>query len=302
MKYQKIFHRSTIFLFVLVLSLAGCGGPPPEPAQPTPTPEPSPTPLPTPDHSILAADMRKDSPEKSSVVYTLPGMDQVTVANIEYKDGLTMDVYYPHNFNFEKNLPMVIFVNGFPDEVVTEWFGAGLKDTGIYISWGQLVAAAGMSAITYEVNEPDVDIYDLLNYVQANAAELRLDKDRICIWSSSGNTPTAVIALTDTTKAYRDSLACTVLYYGYTPLTVDAKGLSADIPWFIVKAGTDDPSLNFKLDNLIRKIRAADVPLELVEYEEGIHGFDVEQDTDESRAIIQKSLEFMKTHLQNEQQ
>lgn len=288
-----------LLLTVFVILLSGCGA---LVAEPTPTPIPTLTPMPTPDHSILAADMRKDSPEKSSVVYTLPEMDQITVANVAYKDVLTMDVYYPQNFSFDQNLPVVIFVNGFPDEVAAEMLGAGLKDTGIYISWGQLVAAAGMSAITYEVAEPDVDIYDLISYVQANAAQLRLDKDRICIWSSSGNTPTAVVALTDSSRAYRDSLACAVLYYGYTPPTIDPDGLSADIPWFIVKAGTDDPSLNLKLDNFIRKIRAAEVPLELVEYEDGIHGFEVWQDTDESREIIQQTIEFMKTNFQEAQQ
>ena len=88
-----------VVVIIIIPLLVGCGM--------------SDTPVPTPDHSILASDKRKDTPDQSSVVYTLPEMDQITLANIEYKDGLTMDIYYPLDFDFTQNLPVVIFVNGF---------------------------------------------------------------------------------------------------------------------------------------------------------------------------------------------
>jgi len=272
-----------VVVIIIIPLLVGCGM--------------SETPVPTPDHSILASDKRKDTPDQSFVVYTLPEMDQITLANIEYKDGLTMDAYYPLDFDFTQNLPVVIFVNGFVDEEIEKMIGCKLKDSGVYISWGQLVAASGMIAIAYETYDPDVDAHDLINYIQANESWLRIDKDRICLWSSSANLPTALIALTDTSTEYHDSLACAVIYYGVTP-PVYADDLSADIPLFIVKAGTDDASLNRQLDQFIEKARAANIPLEFVDYEDGIHGFDVWQDTDESREIIKQTLEFMKTHLQ----
>ena len=272
-----------VVVIIIIPLLVGCGM--------------SDTPVPTPDHSILASDKRKDTPDQSSVVYTLPEMDQITLANIEYKDGLTMDIYYPLDFDFTQNLPVVIFVNGFVDEEFQKMFGSKLKDSGVYISWGQLVAASGMIAITYETHDPDVDIHDLLNYTQANGSWLRVDKDRICLWASSASPPTALIALTDTSAEYHDSLACTVIYYGIIP-PVSVDDLSADIPLFIVKAGKDDAFLNIKLDKFVEKAREANIPLEFVDYEDGIHGFDVWQDTDESREIIKQTLEFMKTHLQ----
>ena len=272
-----------VVVIIIIPLLVGCGM--------------SDTPVPTPDHSILASDKRKDTPDQSSVVYTLPEMDQITLANIEYKEGLTMDIYYPLDFDFTQNLPVVIFVNGFVDEEFQKMFGSKLKDSGVYISWGQLVAASGMIAITYETHDPDVDIHDLLNYTQANGSWLRVDKDRICLWASSASPPTALIALTDTSAEYHDSLACTVIYYGIIP-PVSVDDLSADIPLFIVKAGKDDAFLNIKLDKFVEKAREANIPLEFVDYEDGIHGFDVWQDTDESREIIKQTLEFMKTHLQ----
>ena len=285
---HRVLLLQTIGLTLIVLLLAGCGGTPAEPTT---------TSIPIPDHSILATDKRKDTPDQSSVVYTLPEMDQITLANIEYKEGLTMDIYYPLDFDFTQNLPVVIFVNGFVDEEFQKMFGCKLKDSGPSISWGQLVAASGMIAIMYETHDPDVDIHDLLNYTRANGSWLRVDKDRICLWASSASPPTALIALTDTSAEYHDSLACAIIYYGIIP-PVSVDDLSADIPLFIVKAGKDDAFLNIKLDKFVEKAREANIPLEFVDYEDGIHGFDYWQDTDESREIIKQTLEFMHTHLQ----
>ena len=273
---KKVLNK--VILIIIIPLLVGCGM--------------SETPVPTPDHSILASDMRKDSPDQNFVVYTLPEMDQITLANIEYKDGLTMDIYYPLDFDFTQNLPVVIFVNGFVDKEFEQMIGCKLKDSGVYISWGQLVATSGMIAIAYETHDPDVDAHDLINYVRANESWLRIDKDRICLWSSSASSPTALTALTDTSAEYHDSLACTVIYYGIIP-PVSVDDLSADIPLFIVKAGKDDAFLNIKLDKFVEKAREASIPLEFVDYEDGIHGFDVWQDTDESREIIKQTLEFM---------
>jgi dipeptidyl aminopeptidase/acylaminoacyl peptidase len=282
-----------IGLMIAVLLISGCGGA----FAPAP---PKATPIPTPDHSVLAASKRVDpvgdrSPH-ASVVYTLPEMDQVTLANIEYKDGLTMDVYYPPDFDFAQNLPVVIFVNGFVDGEIKQMIGCKLKDAGIQISWAQLVAASGMIAITYETQVPDTDIHDLIIYARANAPWLRIDKDSICLWACSANPRTQLIALTDTSAEYRDSLACAVIYYGVTPEHY-VDGLSADVPLFIVKAGKDDASVNQDLDCFVEAAREASIPLEFVDYENGIHGFDYWQNTDESREIVKQTVEFMKEHL-----
>ena len=103
---------------------------------------------------------------------------------------------------------------GSVDEEFQKMFGTKLKDSSPIISWGQLVAASGMIAIAYETPDPDVDIHDLLNYTRANGSWLRVDKDRICLWASSANLRTSLIALTDTSAEYHDSLACAVIFYG----------------------------------------------------------------------------------------
>ena len=56
--------------------------------------------------------------------------------------------------------------------------------------------------------------------------------------------------------------------------------------------------LNMQLNKFVEKAREANIPLEFVNYEDGKHGFDILQDTDESREIIKQALDFMNTHLQ----
>ena len=254
----------------------------------------TPTPIPTPDHSILAADKRMETAAPDFVVYSVPGMELVTVANIPYNDSLTMDVYYPPDFDFAQALPVVVFVNGFDDRRLKADVGTILKDAGIYISWGQLVAASGMLGITYEAEHPDTDIHDVLRHVRANASHFRAIPDRICLWSSSANSALAVRVITDATLDYRDSLVCAVIYFGVIRRHGD---LSPSIPLLVAKAGLDDERLNRDLDRFVQEAREANIPLEYLVYDDGRHGFDGRQDTEESRNIIEQTLEFLRSHL-----
>ena len=80
------------------------------------------------------------------VIYEIPGMREVTKSSVIYASDnnlpLTMDIYYPHNLSATSQLPVVIFVFCFPNSVVLERFGIKLKDSGQYVSWGQLAAAS----------------------------------------------------------------------------------------------------------------------------------------------------------------
>lgn len=75
--------------------------------------------------------------------------------------------------------------------MVFERFGIKLKDSGQYVSWGQLAAASGLIAITYEATQPEKNIYSVLAYVRKNARTLQIDGDRMGIWACSRNVPAA---------------------------------------------------------------------------------------------------------------
>ncbi len=118
------------------------------------------------------------------VVYTMPGVDAVTVRrDEEYRttaaEPLTMDLYYPPGHQRGAPLPAVVFVTGFADAGAKRMLGCALKEMGSYISWAQLAAASGLVAITYTNQEPAADAREVLQYVGANAASLDVDEHRI---------------------------------------------------------------------------------------------------------------------------
>jgi hypothetical protein len=245
---------------------------------------------------------------RESVVYRVPGMDDVTMANVDYDGDLSLDIYYPdgHRKNGAR-LPAVVFVMGYPDEVFSRWTKSKLKDLGMYISWAQLVAASGMIAVTYETDSPKRDLPSVLRFLRLHGDALGIDGSRIGMWVCSGNTGVAIDALLYDRRTYRKSLKCAVAYYPIVPqfLTQDETYITrfyqkfpVDVPIMIVKAGRESPEvLNELIDGFAEEAEKRQFPLELLSYEEGIHGFDTEQLTPESLEVIVRSLEFMKAQL-----
>lgn len=82
---------------------------------------------------------------KMRIVYEISGMEQSSVTkNRVYKTAegidLLLDVYYPADMGDVERRPAVVFVHGLgPAELVKH-----IKDSGQYISWGQLIAANGL--------------------------------------------------------------------------------------------------------------------------------------------------------------
>jgi hypothetical protein len=226
-------------------------------------------------------------------------MDQVTVANVQYKETsvfeLTLDLYYPPGFDFATPAPAVMFVNGIGDPNLRGWIGSDLKETSAYISWGQLVAASGLVAINYQTGyEPLRDTLDLLAFLAVNADWLGLDMDHFCLWSSSSNVPVALDILASKEADYQAGLKCAVVYYGDTKRT---SYLPPALALLVVKAGHDTREVNTGLDNLVAAAEEAGLDVELIEYVEGGHAFDIYQDTNETRDIVQRTLLFIQESL-----
>jgi dienelactone hydrolase len=252
------------------------------------------------------------------VIYEIPGMQEGPRRTVVYgSDGnvpLTMDIYYPPTLPATSQQPAVVFVMGYPNAIVLERFGSKLKDAGQYVSWGQLVAASGMIAITYETTRPERDIYSVLAYARKNANILRIDSNRMGIWACSGNVPTALSALVN---GYTD-VKCAVLYYGvmfdrggsnemealaaqygsaYPCKAESVASLSQDTPLFVVRAGDDNPHLNKSIESFVCEATRLNLPLTFVNFSEGQHGFDLENDTGPSREIVKHTLAFLQEHL-----
>ncbi len=273
---------------------------------------------------------------KLPVVYRLPGMDTVRVrTNITYKNvdetELQLDLYTPADE--QETHPAVILIHGDGRGPVF----ANLKDHGQYTSWGRLIAACGLSAITanhrrtnqlHDVVGSANDIDDLITYVLDHSNELGIDADRLCIWMCSMGTPFAMRAALNEAPPYIKAIVC---YYGMTELQAYYDALYNDpdnetgippeftiadfdefsasdllirrpdniAPIFIARAGLDRPELNDALDAFIALALDQNVNLTVINHPTGQHAFDILNDNMRSREIIQATLTFMQEHLLN---
>jgi hypothetical protein len=258
---------------------------------------------------------------KTPVVYTMPGMEGVTVRRDEtYRvtdaGSLTMDLYYPPDATRGTRTPAVIFVTGYSDLGAQKMFGCRLKDIASYTSWGRLAAASGMVGITYVNGDPAADVNAVLRHVRENAARLDIDETRIAVWSCSANVPNALAVLM---QPGQDFLKCAVLCYG---LMLDLDGSTAvagaatqfgfantsagrtvddlprGLPLFVARAGRDEfPGLNDTMDRFLAAALRCNLPVTFVNHAEGPHAFDMFDDSDTSREIVKRILAFLRFHL-----
>jgi dienelactone hydrolase len=258
------------------------------------------------------------------VLYQIPGMDSVKVQlDVPYKEtdagALTLDIYYPPDSKPEGRNPAVVFVIGFSDIGAQAMLGCRFKEMESYISWAKLAAVSGLTAITYSTGkDPAADVQALLQYIRENAASLGIDKDRIGIWSCSGNVPNALSVL------IKDSdIKFAALCYGYT---LDLEGathvadasqkmrfvnpcvgksiddLPHNTPLFLLRAGRDEtPGLNDALDRFIKAALARNLPMNLFNHPEGTHAFDLTENSEACREAIRNVLGFLRSQLLREQ-
>lgn len=268
---------------------------------------------------------------QKQVLYSLPRMEQAVIQkDILYKTiddiPLQIDIYTPPAASGASPLPAVIFIGGDAPEHIT----LRLKDSGQYTSWGRLVAASGMIAITtnhraihrppsdWYARLPEVanDISDLLQWIQEHGTQYRIDTQRLGIWTCSGGPPFAFYTALRERPAH---LRCLVAYYGmmdlrhlltnedmpdtiamiteYSPVTHLREHPEAIPPLLITRAGLDNPKLNTGLDSFVQAAIAQNVTLDFMNHPQGRHAFDVLDDAPRTQEIIRCTLEFLKNHL-----
>jgi dienelactone hydrolase len=236
----------------------------------------------------------------------------------KYKTGtdrdLHMDLYYPPGLAQETKPPVVVFVFGYSDAAATKLTGVPLKDMGAYTSWARLVASSGMVGVTYETDQPEADLSDLISHLQSHADDLGIDASRIGLWSCSGNSP---LALSHLMQDAGPEVKTSVFYYGLMPtpdryqeaqidslaqqlgfIPSDLDEIRTDVPLLIVRAGQDNlRQVNASMDHFAGRALEANVPLTVINNSGGQHGFDILDDTPTTQRIIRQTLDFLATHL-----
>jgi acetyl esterase/lipase len=261
---------------------------------------------------------------KMRIVYTVPGMEAVTVhRDLVYRTAgeaeLKMDVYCPAGMRDGSRAPVVMLVHGGPISMPRS-----PKDMGVFVSYGELLAASGLVAVTFNhrfyspshLQEAADDVAHAIDYVRSNADSLRVDRDRVGLWAFSGGGVFLSLPMRDVPAFVR----CLVSYYAILDLQVPPPGHETDLneetrkefsplfhlttnaskipPIFIARAGLDNPWLNATVDRFVQEAMARNAALEIITHPGGHHGFDILDDDARSRSIIQRTLLFLKTHLE----
>ena len=257
------------------------------------------------------------------IVYRVPGMDRVRVErNRVYREvagsRLEMDVYSPPEATRGAPLPVVILIHGGPVPP-----GASAKNMGVFLSYGELLAASGLMAVTFShrfygasaLADAAGDVAAAVDHVRGHAEELGIDRDRVALWAFSGGGPFLSPALREQWPFVRAIVA----YYAVLDLQVPPPGAAGGItdetrrefspvrhlaaagektpPLLVARAGRDNPWLNVTIDRFVQEALARNASLELMTHPAGQHGFDVLDDDDRSREIIARTLDFLKRRL-----
>jgi len=262
--------------------------------------------------------MSRNEITKKPLVYQPPEAARVKIQrDLEYGivDGrsLTLDLYRPPDSD-QLPTPAVIFVSGYSDVGFERMLGCKLKDMESYVSWGKLAASIGLTGITYSAVEPVTDTIGLFDFVTQNASSLKIDTQRIGIWSCSGNSPNALSLLIQNRDAFKfavflysvmmdldghDGTAQMSQQFGFVNSCAgrSIEDLPAKLPIFIARAGEDAmPRLNETLDRFLSQAVNRNLPVTFVNHPTAPHAFDVLDDSETSREIIKSILAFMHFH------
>ena len=271
---------------------------------------------------LEAQQTTQKKPRESVVAYEVQGMKDVIIKkDIPYlktaDSALKMDVYYPAKFDFKRKIPAIVFVFGYTNEGQLKTAKHQLRTWSPYTSWCKVVAASGMAAIVYETVNPENDLKSLIHYINSNTDNLNIDVNKIGAYSSSANTPTEIAyILNDSNSVFK----CAVVYYGIflntdfkylstidtlsqnmgfvTPRLSEPTSWNKNVPIMIVHAGKDFvPHTNESLTLFLDKAINQNMPITLINYSTGIHGFDVYTDNIPTRQIIKTTLEFWTFYL-----
>jgi dienelactone hydrolase len=192
---------------------------------------------------------------------------------------LQMDVYRPA-VRSPHRLPALIFFNR----------ATGADRSGaFYAAWARTTASRGVIAILPDLRSGSEaqDCQALLDHLAAHAAELGIDREALALYAGSGNVFTAFPLVENPSQT---AIKAAVMYYGTAPVTEFRR----DLPVLYVRAGLDRPDVNQEITRLAALAVSQNAPVRLVNHSSGHHAFEMVDDDDASRAVIELTIDFVR--------
>ena len=124
-----------------------------------------------------------------------------------------------------------------------------------------------------------------MSHLTAHAAEHGIDA--LAVYAGSGNVYNAFPAVEDPKQT---AIKAAVMYYGSAPI----KEFRLDLPVLYVRAGLDRPPVNESIASLTALAVSQNAPVTLLNYAGGHHAFEIVDDSDATRQVIDQTLDFVK--------
>lgn len=233
--------------------------------------------------------------QQQPFVYPAPPDTQVVrVKDVIYHKAagrdIAMDLYRPASAAAGARLPVLIFSNFIGGNPQREW--------SIYTGWARVATAFGFAAINPDSRNDatEEDFLALLAYLREHAAELRVDPDRVAVYAASAHVSTALPFLQSARRPA--AVKAATMYYGVGIV----EQFRSDLPLLWVRAGLDRPGLNQAIGDLAGKAIRQNAPVTLLNHASGYHGFEVLNNNETSRAVIEQTLRFLAKSLTPEYQ
>jgi hypothetical protein len=202
------------------------------------------------------------------------------------KGKLHLDIYSPPNLEAGIKRPAIIFLNALGDDAG----GTKLKNSGIYTTWPQLMAAHGYIGISMESDGTRIpeSIRGLFKFLDSRASDYNIDKDKLGVYAASANVSQSSTYLMSS-DTY-PGIKAAVLYYGRPQVGPFKKNLPV---LFVIAEGDVNPGYN----GLWTEVLKNNAPWTIKMATGMPHGFDAFSDNDEARRLIKETISFWKNHL-----
>ena len=184
---------------------------------------------------------------------------------------------------------MVIFIHGGPvPEDKTQ-----PKDWRIFTDYGRLAASSGFVGVTFNHGFfSPAELERAQSNVEALIDHVRGDSDRVFLWVFSGGGP-FLRAGFDSARPYIRGL---ISYYAMLDAVTPKLRTGSSPPIFIARAGNDMAQINAAVQQFMDAALTHNIEIELMNHPSGEHGFDILNDDERSRAIIRRTIEFIREH------
>ncbi|MFN8579502.1 MAG: hypothetical protein U0163_00790 [Gemmatimonadaceae bacterium] len=193
--------------------------------------------------------------------------------------ALKMDIFHPPGTT-RRTLPALVFFNR-----ATE----ADRSKGFWGAWARMAASRGLVAVIPDLrdgSEAD-DARLLVRHLAEHGTEVGLDTAAIAVYAASGNVYTAFPMVEDPAMT---AIKAAVMYYGTGPV----RAFRLDLPVLYVRAGLDRPDLNKGITALAAEALAQNAPVTLLNHSSGHHAFELLDNDEATRNVIELTLEFVK--------